>query len=73
MSAIAVLNLTCSDVFSVVVRGRSFAEMETPWLRAEGGMLVRNSLADLAPAEKGLNLVFTSVMNRVIILKDGLW
>lgn len=45
--------------------------METPWLRAEGGMLVRNSRADLDPAEKGLNLVFTSVMNRVIILGRG--
>lgn len=73
VNVIVVLNLTCSDVFSVVVRGRSFVEMETPWLRAEGGMLVRNSLADLEPTEKGLNLVFTSVMNRVIILKGGLW
>lgn len=66
----SVLNLTCSEVFSVAVRGSSFVVMETPWLRAEGGMLVRNRRADREPAEKGLNLVFTSVMNRVIILGE---
>lgn len=44
-----------------------------PWLRAAGGRLVRKSRADLDWAEKGLILVFTSVMNRVIILGGFCW
>lgn len=63
-----VLNFTVNNVFSVAVRGSSFVPMTMPWLRADGGRTERNSRADRAPAENGLNLVFTSVMNRVIIL-----
>lgn len=63
-----VLNLTCRAALSVDVRGSSFVWMAMPWLRAVGGRNERNSRADLDFAEKGLNLVFTSVMKRVIIL-----
>lgn len=65
------LNFTCNEVFSVADRGSSFVLMAMPWLLAEGGRFVRKSRADLEPAEKGLNLVWTSVMNRVIILGRG--
>lgn len=65
------LNFTCNEVFSIADRGSSFELMAMPWLLADGGRCVRKSRADLEPAEKGLNLVWTSVMNRVIILGRG--
>lgn len=39
-----------------------------PWARAFAGRLARNNLVDLEAAEKGLNLVCTSVMNLVIMV-----
>jgi hypothetical protein len=42
--------------------------MAMPWARALGGRKVRKRRAALARLEKGLNLVFTSVMKREIIL-----
>ena len=71
MEKVSVLNLTCRAALSVAVRGSSFVWMAMPWLRADGGRNERNSLADLDFAEKGLNLVFTSVMKRVIIFRGS--
>lgn len=68
---VTVLNLTCRAALSVDARGSSFVWMAMPWLRAVGGRNERNSRADLDLAEKGLNLVLTSVMKRVIILGSG--
>lgn len=65
---VSLLNLTCSEFFSAAERGSSLVWMTMPWLRAVGGRLVRKSRADLEWAEKGLILVLTSVMKRVIIL-----
>lgn len=67
-----VLNLTCRDALSAVALGSSLVWMDMPWLRAVGGRYDRNSRADLDFVEKGLILVFTSVMNRVIIFA-GRW
>lgn len=59
---------------SIVDRGSIFVEMAVPSLRALEGRLLRKSRTDLDLAEKGLTLVLTSVMKRVIILSelDGL-
>lgn len=70
MEEATVLNLTCRAALSADARGSSFVWMAIPWLRAVGGRNERNSRADLDFAEKGLNLVLTSVMKRVIILED---
>lgn len=43
-----------------------------PLARASGGREERKSLVARERREKGLNLVFTSVMNRVIMAMDGL-
>lgn len=53
---------------SVEVRGSNVVEIVMPCERALGGRKARNSLAALDLVEKGLNFVFTSVMNRDIIL-----
>lgn len=52
---------------SIVDRGSIFVEMAVPSLRALEGRLLRKSRTDLDLAEKGLTLVETSVMKRVII------
>lgn len=68
---IGLLNLICKEFFSVVDLGNSLVLMAVPWLRAFGGMFVKNSRADLALMENGLSLVLISVMKRVIMLGDG--
>lgn len=62
-----VLNLTLRELGSFEVRGRRVVFI---WIvcRAFGGRRERNSRADRAVGEKGLNLVEISVMNLVIIL-----
>ena len=68
-----VLNLTYMELGSVDVLASSCVLTTIPSSRALGGRFERNSRAGFAPAEKGLNLVVTSVMNRVNILgsSDG--
>lgn len=63
-----VLNFTTREFLSIVDRGSIFVEMAVPSLRALEGRLLRKSRTDLDLAEKGLTLVLTSVMKRVIIL-----
>lgn len=63
--------MTCRAALSVEARGSSFVWIAMPWLRAVGGRNERNNRADLDLAEKGLNLVFTSVMKRVIMFAGG--
>lgn len=63
-----VLNLTDREAGSVAALGSRTVLMETPVVRADGGMMERNSLAVRAFAEKGLKRVVISVMNFVIIL-----
>lgn len=54
---------------SVDARGsRLVVSFMPPLARALGGRLARNSRVDREAAENGLNFVFTSVMNLVIML-----
>jgi hypothetical protein len=62
-----VLNLIWSELGSVFARGRSFVLTTMPVCRAFGGSIVRKSLVALDEVEKGLNLVFTSLIYRVIM------
>ena len=64
----SVLNLTLKLAGSEVPRGRRVVLMSMPWARAAGGMAARNRRVARDAVEKGLNFVFTSVMNLVIIL-----
>lgn len=63
-----ILNLMYSLLGSVEVRGSNVVEIVMPCERALGGRNARNSRAALDLVEKGLNFVFTSVINRDIIL-----
>lgn len=53
---------------SVLCRGSSVVWMLMPAARALGGRKLRKSRAAFACWEKGLNLVFTSVRKREIML-----
>lgn len=66
-----VLNFTTREFLSIVARGSNFVEMAVPSLRELEGRLLRKSRTDLDFGEKGLTLVVTSVMKRVIILGGG--
>lgn len=62
-----ILNLTTRELGSVDALGKSLVSIFMPACRALGGSSVRNSRADFARGENGLNFVETSVMNLVII------
>lgn len=66
----SVLNVTNSAFFSSVARGRTFVEMAVPCVRALAGRLLRKRRTDLDFGEKGLTLVATSVMKRVIMMGE---
>jgi hypothetical protein len=64
-----ILNLTISTGGSVDVRGNKLVfTFIPPATRAFAGRLARKSRVDRAAAMKGLNLVFTSVINLVIMV-----
>lgn len=71
-SSINTLNLTWIKLGSVEVRGSIVEYICMPLARASGGRAERKSLVARERREKGLNLVFTSVMNRVIMVVGGL-
>ena len=63
-----VLNLTSNEAVCVDARGSITVLIFMPMLRALGGSRVRKSRVGREDARNGLNFVFTSVMNLVIIL-----
>lgn len=62
------LNIKCTRLFSLDMRGRSLVSIFIPVLRAPGGRKERKSRAVFALGLKGLKTVFTSVMNLVIMM-----
>lgn len=58
---------------AVELRGKRLVLICMPLDRALGGRLLRKSLVARERIEKGLNLVFTSVINRVIIVSVVLY